>query len=615
MPRHFRVHPAIGTARVGNSPDHYLGAETSGLAANSADGVTFKSFRDTQGRILRQGVRFRVFEYTEGTDGALSNPRELTIGADVLDIEWRVHLANRKASFFSFYGQFGADDLYLARSRLPADQQIKLLDDDPPRTNRRNPRVVSEAERAARLEIDPGEQLISAARPAPVELSNTKPQIPIKSLGTLLVEPAGRLIVIGGYGESNSTETPARTIDEYANNDTWFDDAGDGSVKARIVLAGGVSIDADPAWVLVGPPDFAPATGNVVSLFDTLWDSAVREVECPVSTPATPLWNLLREQRRAWQANQGTSLTGFKPSFLRDIYPLLKRALGARDVHLSGTTGNPHYHQRLLGKWATLSALSGVEAAEGAELRAAIITYLRNPDGRDVQWDKMPRGLGDDYTILSNNPAAPSPRSFLSLTRIQFAMLQEWANDRFLDDWPGVEPVPASLANAGPDDLDRAAVENCVGGPFYPGIEVSWLIRTKELFSEPFRLKVDRQQDEPGAQGTAPLVVGALTFRPGFFSQQMALPWQADFYDCHKERWEDPDGNEFYFMWWSAQRPDDVFPSAATSQLRWVRAFDDPAKSPDENEDDTARFSKMQSRWSELKFVSVKAGDHYEEES
>jgi len=41
--------------------------------------------------------------------------------------------------------------------------------------------------------------------------------------------------------------------------------------------------------VTVGPPDFAPGVGNVVSLFDTLWDTAVREVSQPTSASATPL--------------------------------------------------------------------------------------------------------------------------------------------------------------------------------------------------------------------------------------------------------------------------------------------------------------------------------------
>jgi len=97
----------------------------------------------------------------------------------------------------------------------------------------------------------------------------------------------------------------------------------------------------------------------------------------------------------------------------------------------------------------------------------------------------------------------------------------------------------------------------------------------------------------------------------------MALPWQADFYDCHKERKEGPDAREYYFMWWSAHRPDDVFSSGGTAQdHRWVRAFD--AHKTTENPDDLknfTRFSQMQSRWSELKFVSVFNVDHYEEEA
>src|SRR5205814_461693 len=113
------------------------------------------------------------------------------------------------------------------------------------------------------------------------------------------------------------------------------------------------------------------------------------------------------------------------------------------------------------------------------------------------------------------------------------ALLREWAAGNFINDWPGTEPTIAPKRNPTPDDLDRAAAENCVGGPFFPGIEVSWLIRVKELFSEPFRLRVPR---EPEPHVAPPLKVGTLEFRPGFFSQQMALPWQADFYECHKER-------------------------------------------------------------------------------
>lgn len=214
---------------MGNSRSHFIGSETPGLPANSDDGVNFKSFRDAEG-ILRQGARFRVFEYTKDANGALSNPVEVAIGNDVVDIEWRVHLANRKASFYSFYGQLGADDTYVERSKLSANHQIKFDGDTPKRCNLRNASVSAE-HRAAQLEIDPGEQAISVSKPGDVELKNTNKNIPIDSLGTLRLDATGRLIVLGGYGksgESNFPPNPDKSLDDYANNDNWFDDAGDG---------------------------------------------------------------------------------------------------------------------------------------------------------------------------------------------------------------------------------------------------------------------------------------------------------------------------------------------------------------------------------------------------
>lgn len=613
MPRHFRIHPAIGTARMGNSSDHFVGTETPDVPSNWNDEKqAFNSFRDKEGKIIRQGARFRVFEYDKDDAGNLSNPREVTVGGDIVDIEWRVHLANRKASFFQFDGQVGADDLYAQRIKLPSSAKI---DDD--HLNGRNPDAlnVPDPARTERLDIDPGERLISQRQPGPVELKNTKAHIPIKSLGTLLLDPKG-LVVLGGYGESNSTDPDNNPIEDYANNDTWFDDAGDGSVKARIILRDG-HIDADPAWVTVGPPDFAPGIGNVVSLHDTLWDTGVRDVDFPAA-PATPALAALRDQKSKWQASGGKSLTGFKPLFARDIYSLLKRALGARDVHVSGTsaeaTKHPNFHKISMSDWTLLATLEGDRAAEAAEMRQYIFsTWIRDPNSDKVDWERMPRGLGDDYTSLDNG--SPTAESFLSLTRVQYAVLQEWANGNFSsEDWNGQEPTFKTNQNPTPDDLDRAATENSVGGPFFPGIEVSWLIRAKDIFSEPLRLNIPREPEDE--KKLEPIKIGALDFRPGFFSQQMALPWQADFYDCHQERKEGPGRKEYFFMWWTAQRPDNVFLSASAKRARWVREFDKQAKDPANPDalDNFERFKQMQKNWPKLKFISVKNGDHFEEE-
>jgi hypothetical protein len=96
-----------------------------------------------------------------------------------------------------------------------------------------------------------------------------------------------------------------------------------------------------------------------------------------------------------------------------------------------------------------------------------------------------------------------------------------------------------------PHGLDRAALENCVGGAFAVGIEVSWQIRNKKLYSAPFRIN---QYANSQYLGDSNLI------QPGHFTRQMALPWQTDFLGC-----------TFYngLAWWPAQRPDIVYLSKA----------------------------------------------------
>jgi hypothetical protein len=62
----YRIHPAIGIARLGNSPDFFIGPELPGLPGNLDEtSGAFRSFRDASGQILRQSARFRVFEYAD----------------------------------------------------------------------------------------------------------------------------------------------------------------------------------------------------------------------------------------------------------------------------------------------------------------------------------------------------------------------------------------------------------------------------------------------------------------------------------------------------------------------------------------------------------------------
>src|SRR5581483_10452044 len=106
------------------------------------------------------------------------------------------------------------------------------------------------------------------------------------------------LIVLGGFG--NSQTLTGSIIHHYANNDGWRDDTSDGSVNASVKLSDGTTLDAAGAWVIVAPPDFAPAITNVVTLWDVVQD---------VST------------------SRGLLPAPSNPSFTKDVYPILSRAL------------------------------------------------------------------------------------------------------------------------------------------------------------------------------------------------------------------------------------------------------------------------------------------------
>lgn len=90
----IKIHPAIGIARLGNSPDKYfIGPELPGVNEPPKGG-----YKDSKMRVKRQAARFRIFGY--GADGNVV--KEIT-AADA-DIKWTVHLANKKAAWKKFDG-------------------------------------------------------------------------------------------------------------------------------------------------------------------------------------------------------------------------------------------------------------------------------------------------------------------------------------------------------------------------------------------------------------------------------------------------------------------------------------------------------------------------------
>lgn len=463
------IHPTIGIARVGDSPDGWFpGPEAPGLPPRPEGG-----FKDAEGRVKRQAARFRVYGY----DAAGAVVGELT--AAEADVTWTVELVNAKGAWYRFAGRH-------ATWERP--------------DNLRNAHVP--AERRAELVIRPGARTIRGAERAGVRFDGGTFLGVAVPLGELRTDDAGRLLVLGGHGRSGSV-LPDEPLTSFANNDNWYDDTSDGPVTATVRL-GERSVPVTGAWVIVGPPDFSPETASAVTLYDTAVDVA---------------------QRAGWLPPPD------RVSFTRDIHPLLARLGDHRWVSAAGQRGHGAGEPGDLLQPAVLGRLCSA-SAEDADARAAVLARVRTPGAADptqANYAYMPP-LGGD----AGDPQEGDPRRWHSLTAAQYEQLRRWAAGDFAADWPGAAPEPVPFARIPlaeqPHALVRAVLEAASGGPWYPGIEISFPATEPGTWQEPFRLHA----------ATA----------PGDVTRYLAVPWQADFYECHTH-------------WWPAQRPDDVLPETA----------------------------------------------------
>jgi hypothetical protein len=504
----YRIHPAIGIARVGDSPtEFFIGPEAPGvpptLEKPGDQPAAPAQYKDSQRRIKRQGARFRIYAYTSDASGIVTKVQEIT-AADA-QIEWDVHLSNRKAAASTLDG-----------------------------TRRRN---------AGRPEgdliVDPGPTRIAGANQPMSRIAGRFNNAFDVTLGDLLTDAAGRLVVLGGHGASQSL--PGAKLEDFADNDGWCDDVADGSVRATVRLPGAAAaVEADSAWVIVAPPDFAPSIENVVTLYDAVYNMMTRLNPALAVGDAAPV------------------------SFTWDIYPILRRVSNMHWVSkVAARHHAPGMRMYFLSRLHELSS----KAAEHDEARQEVFAALRSPKGGGGNMPKLP-------------PLAVKKARGASITETQYARMERWARGAFDADWPGAEPAPAPLDSLPEQDrpaaLDRAALEACVGGPFFPGIEASLVMLDAATYdaARPFRIN-------------AGLTPGALTAR-------MAVPWQADFKDCTMEEGAD---------WWPGQRPNDVHRGTER---------DAPWTPPEWDYIDMVR------QWSQLGFVVTKTAggttEHVEDE-
>ncbi|SIO44683.1 hypothetical protein SAMN05444166_4798 [Singulisphaera sp. GP187] len=365
----YRIHPGIGVARLGNSPsEFYLGPETPGglpiacdsngnprLTPNGNAHVTVDKFKDADGRVKRQAARFEVYVY----DDQSPEGRPLKLGDPIqgggnsgklVDIQWRVYLANKKSAWYEFQqldGEHGyASDHPLRNKDVTESSARQRLVIDP------GPRIVNRTNRREASFDRGGGNIYAATFPPPLAPHS------IDTLGDLKTDDEGRLLVLGGHGHSGTykgADFGQPRIDSYANTDGWFDDTSDGPVMARLVMDSEevtairfVDVEA-ASWVVVGYPRYAPQILDMVTLDDVIADLAIREFAdqlniygiigtfdhpAPVDAHDPVALSVWKNQRLGWNPT-------YKPWFYRDIWPILDRP--DQYSYLSNILGQSNY--------------------------------------------------------------------------------------------------------------------------------------------------------------------------------------------------------------------------------------------------------------------------------
>ncbi|HEY0468943.1 MAG TPA: LodA/GoxA family CTQ-dependent oxidase, partial [Polyangiaceae bacterium] len=211
----YKIHPALGVARVGNAPDEFfIGPESADELVQPPGG-----FKDASCRVKRQAVRFYIFEH----DTATGTAAEIT--DQVPSITWH---------FTPVCGKF-----------------------------RHGTSVFEEAEITGRLDRDTFSLQIHDNGATP----------DVVPFGELRSDDQGRLVFLGGFGTTgaipgNNPPIPSTSEDPY-----WYDDLCEGRITATFHFAG--HDQTIHAWALIAPPRSRPHEPPVPSLYDVMRDTAI----------------------------------------------------------------------------------------------------------------------------------------------------------------------------------------------------------------------------------------------------------------------------------------------------------------------------------------------------
>lgn len=539
----FHISPSIGVARLGNSKGQfYLAPKTTGGLPFEADKFGNEqgpviNFKDSAGMVRRQGQPFTIFN---------DAGQEITLDSDIVaSITWTVHLANKKAAWYQFSEEAG--NLLFSQINSYKTQQVGLRNPDEPNRQKliidAGPRTVSGAKQSASFT----QATAPAGYPASFPPATVKYGTAITTLGDVLTDSSGRLIVLGGYGNAGGNEA----IQNYGGQSTWHDDIADGPVYCTITFKRGLPPVTLKAWCIVGSPDFAPEIVNISTLADTMFDVGVRN------------FNLVPGMYNGRQFN-----TSYKANFQRDILPIMQRL------------GNYQWVANVQPMQAFASNVFDFTDAsdQNKANRQRYFSYFRQPNGVNNPSPDQPSGQlfanqnNALFPLMPLNSGSNSVNNhilvkFLALNDTQYFLLQQWANGNFESD-PNFTPYNV-------DALTMGAMGNCVGLPMCPGIEVTWNMQNPVVYASPFVILDTAGPGSYNSTGLTPMrdECEGGGCQPGDLTKRMACPWQADFFQCTIQyvNFTDPTVNKsgtgdnvapqpptYYSYWWPPQSPWDT---------------------------------------------------------
>ena len=555
------IHPGIGIARVGNSPDEFVvGPEVPGVAPPEGE-----AYKDAQGRVKRQAARFRLY----GLDASGTPVAELT-PADA-DITWTVHLANKKAAWYAFRRALDID----------AAQGLQV-----PRRN-----AGTTGPDRDQLVIDPGPRSVSGANADAVTFdTGTFLGTPVM-LGELRTDAAGSLLVLGGAGVSD-TPLANNPVGGFANNDGWYDDTSDGPVTATVVYRG-QTLDVTPAWVVVAPPDYAPGIESLVTLYDLLVDLSPDQHPAQVSFTQHVLPVLRRFSRYQW-VNQGFAQQFGWQAPDDWMSPDTLAQLASADPGAQALRQSVVDRFRAPGSGDADSGLLPDVYGDGFEISPGFMTVT------PTQYDWLGRWAAGDFLADWTPGAPPGPQALADLPvaarprALEQAALEACVGGPFHPGseatWPMRVPDMYSAfcrLNVRADDDP----EPDYGDVLTPDVALG-----------------------PGG----PLRKSG----PGDVTRWMAVPWQADTASCRfAYRYANvPPPHTYLPTFWPARVPNHVLTEAAYQRLMDTTLSEDERTAafadrqewfrhlPSDQDDPSAAMNDAVAQWSLLGVVSRQAG-------